>query len=262
MQPRFFEREIALWNGCWQYPRRNRMTGTILNAAGILAGALLGLILRRPLSDATQQTWKFALGALTMFVGLRLTWASVGGGMGLMAKQLAIALAAMILGRLAGRGLRLQRISNRLGQFARKRMNWEARPPGRRSNEGFLVCTVLFCVTPLGVLGAVQDGMASYWPTLAIKGMLDALAAMAFVSLFGASVMLSVVPLFAFQGTVTLLSRSLAIHLPLPLVESLNITGGLLVFTVALVIWELKKVELVDYLPSLAFAPLLAWIWR
>ena len=33
--------------------------------------------------------------------------------------------------------------------------------------------------------------------------------------------------------------------------------GGLLVFCVALVIFDLKKIELADYLPALIFAPLL-----
>jgi uncharacterized membrane protein YqgA involved in biofilm formation len=46
------------------------------------------------------------------------------------------------------------------------------------------------------------------------------------------------------------------------LVDSVNVTGGLLVFCVALVILELKRIELADYLPSLAFAPLLAWAFR
>jgi len=36
----------------------------------------------------------------------------------------------------------------------------------------------------------------------------------------------------------------------------------MLVFCVALIILELKKVELADYLPSLLIAPLLTWLWR
>jgi uncharacterized membrane protein YqgA involved in biofilm formation len=46
------------------------------------------------------------------------------------------------------------------------------------------------------------------------------------------------------------------------LVDSVNATGGLLVFSVALVILDLKKIPLADYLPSLVVAPLLAWVWR
>ncbi|MBN2507381.1 MAG: DUF554 family protein [Verrucomicrobia bacterium] len=239
------------------------MTGTILNAAGILAGSLLGLGMRQPPSAPTQQAWKFALGALTVWVGLGLTWKSVGGGVGAVARQLAIVVLAMVLGRMAGRAMRLQVLSNRVGQFARSRMKAKAGAGAARGwrSDGFLVGAALFCVTPLGLVGAVQDGLVSYWPTLAVKGVMDALAAMAFVGMFGGSVMLSVVPVVALQGTVSLLSQAAGASLPPLLVDAINATGGLLVFAVALVIWELKKVDLVSYLPSLAVAPVLAWLW-
>jgi uncharacterized membrane protein YqgA involved in biofilm formation len=47
-----------------------------------------------------------------------------------------------------------------------------------------------------------------------------------------------------------------------PLLNALNATGGLLVFCIALIILELKKIELADYLPSLAWAPFIAWLWK
>jgi uncharacterized membrane protein YqgA involved in biofilm formation len=31
---------------------------------------------------------------------------------------------------------------------------------------------------------------------------------------------------------------------------------------VGLIIFEIKKVELADYLPSLAIAPLITWLWK
>jgi len=37
--------------------------------------------------------------------------------------------------------------------------------------------------------------------------------------------------------------------------------AGLLIFSVALLILEVRRVEVADYLPSLFFAPLLAWLW-
>ena len=46
------------------------------------------------------------------------------------------------------------------------------------------------------------------------------------------------------------------------LLNSVNATGGLLVFCIAMVILELKKFELADYLPSLAWAPLITWLWK
>jgi len=221
------------------------------------------LTVRRPLSPAAQQGIKAGLGLLTAFVGLRATWISLGGGFGPVMKQLVIVVLAMILGRLAGRGLGLQKLSNRLGQFAKTKISEAGGAGRRRFNDGFIVCAVLFCVGPMAILGAVQDGLASQWQTLAIKAALDGLVAMAFVPMFGWGVLVAVIPVVAFQGTVTLGSAALAPYLQQhALLDAVTATAGLLVFSIALVIWEVKKVEFADYLPSLAFAPLLAWVWR
>jgi uncharacterized membrane protein YqgA involved in biofilm formation len=97
-----------------------------------------------------------------------------------------------------------------------------------------------------------------------VKAVIDGLATLGFVRLFGWGAMLAALPVLAFQGTITLvcmqfLKPTLEVH---SLIDSINATGGLLVFCVALIILELKRLELADYLPSLAFAPLLAWVFR
>ncbi len=180
------------------------MTGTILNAAGILAGGIAGLTVTRQLSPAAQVALK---------------------------------------------------------GYAKEKFSRASATSSRRLSEGFITCTLLFCVGPIAIVGALQDGLEGKWETLAIKAVMDGLATMAFVTTFGWGVMLSVIPVVAYQGTITLSARFLG---PLleerGLIDSLNATGGMLVFCIALVILELKKIELADYLPSLAFAPLLTWL--
>jgi uncharacterized membrane protein YqgA involved in biofilm formation len=39
-----------------------------------------------------------------------------------------------------------------------------------------------------------------------------------------------------------------------------NLAGGFLMLCVALVVFEIKKVPVTDYLPALALAPLLTWL--
>jgi uncharacterized membrane protein YqgA involved in biofilm formation len=41
------------------------------------------------------------------------------------------------------------------------------------------------------------------------------------------------------------------------LVDAVNATAGLMVFSVSLLVFEVRRVEIADYLPSLALAPLL-----
>ncbi len=239
------------------------MIGTILNVAGILIGGFLGLQRRQPLSPATESYFKVVLSAMTVFYGLRLTWMNLNGSFFQLCKELLVLVLALMLGKAAGHLLRLQKFSNRIGQNARQQL--AAAQPGRRdNNEGFRTCAALFCAAPLGILGAVQDGLADYFYPLGVKAVVDGLAAMGFVSIFGPAVLLSALPVLAFQGTITLLCRRLLEPMLTAhdLVQPINAAGGLLVFSVALVMLGLKRIELADYLPSLIFAGLLGWLAR
>lgn len=242
------------------------MIGTILNVAGILVGGIVGLARRKPLGTASESYFKVVLGALTVFYGLRLTWVSISGSFFEVLKQLAIVILAMSIGKLLGRALRLQKLSNRVGRKARERISTTGHDDPQRFSKGFQTCAALFCAAPLGLLGSVQEGLSlsEYFYPLAIKAVIDGLATLGFVSLFGPGVLLSAVPVLALQGTLTLMcARVLEPILSLyNLVNSVNAVGGLLVFCVALVMLGLKRIELADYLPSLLVAPLITLWWR
>ena len=184
-------------------------TGTLLNAIGIVAGGIFGLS-KTPFSADNQNFSKIALAAFTTFCGLRLTWISLNGSMPHLLKHLGIVLLALVLGKLAGRLLHLQKASNRLGRYARERIS-AARPDDPdRFYHGFLVCTALFCAAPLGIIGAIQDGLSGYFLPLAAKAFMDGLATMGFISMFGAGVVFSVVPVLVLEGTITLLCARFA----------------------------------------------------
>ncbi len=240
------------------------MTGTILNALAILIGGVLGLVLKRQLTVPAQTAIKGLLGVLVIFIGLKTTWDNLGGGSALLVlKQISIVVLALTLGRLTGRLLHLQKSLNRLGQYARKKFSDANSQQPHRWSDGFITCSLLFCVGPMATLGAIQDGLAGRWQVLGAKALMDGLATMAFVGTFGWGAICSAIPVVAYQGTISLAARFLApqLHDPM-LMMSINATAGLLVFCVAMIILELKKFELADYLPSLAFAPLITWFWR
>ena len=245
------------------------VTGAILNAAGIVIGGAIGLARKTPLTPQTQNFFKLMLGAATLLFGLRLTWFSIGGTVGGTLKQLVIACLALALGNLLGKLLRLQKASNHLGQYARRLIETNQPNDPHRFSNGLNACAILFCAAPLGILGAVQDGLpvtgaSGYYQTLAVKAVMDGLAMLGFVALFGGGAIVAALPVFVFQGTITLacqvyLEPFLRTH---GLVDSVNAVGGLVVCTVGVVIFEIRRVELADYLPALAVAPLITWLWK
>ena len=239
------------------------MIGTYLNVAAIVAGGIYALAGGKSPSAANQSWFKLVLGMLTGFFGLRLAWISLNGSPGQILKELGVVVLAMMVGKVLGRLLRLQKKSNQIGQLARERIAGAGAGQPNQFLNGFTVCSALFCAAPLGLLGAVLDGLTGDWAPLAVKAAMEGLAAMSFVAIFGRGVLFSAVPVLVFQGTVSLacarfLLPGLAAH---HLVEAINVTGGLLIFCVALLILEFRKVEVTDYLPSLALAPLLTWWW-
>lgn len=240
------------------------MIGTALNVAGILIGGVVGLVRRKPFSPARESFLKVALGVFTVFYGLRLTWVSLNGSLWQILKQLLIAVLALMLGRLTGRLLHLQKMSNQLGREARERIAATKPADSGRLSDGFKTCAALYCAAPLALLGALQDGLSGYYHPLAVKAVMDGLGTMGFALLFGWGVLLSALPVLAFQGTITLVCAQylrpfLEAH---GLVDSVNAVGGLLVFCVALLIFEIKRIEVADYLPALIFAPLLTFLLK
>ena len=238
--------------------------GAFLNAIGILLGALFGLARRVPLSARAQDFFRRALGAATIFFGLRLVWLHVNGTFRSCAKQIVIALLALVLGNLIGKLLRLQKISNRLGRFAGTLIAPAKKNPTKKSIDGFIACAILFCAAPLGIVGAVTDGLSGDFFLLAVKAFMDGLAMTGFMKMFGWPAALSAFPVYFFLGALTLACQFCAkpyldSH---NLIDSINVAGGFVACAVALVIFEIRKVELANYLPALVIAPLLAWLWK
>ena len=242
----------------------SRVTGAFLNAFGILLGALFGLAWRPALAARTQHFLKSALAAATAWCGLHLIWQNIGGSAPALAKQLFLALLAILLGRWLGKILRLQKISNRLGRHAAQLLAGAENGRPAKPVAGFAAATILFCAAPLGLIGAVTDGLADDFFPLAVKAVMDGLAMASFVKTFRWPAALAAGPVFFFLGGLTQAAHA---FLPALLarpeqISAVNIAGGLIILAMTLVILEIRRVELADFLPALALAPLLAAWFR
>jgi uncharacterized membrane protein YqgA involved in biofilm formation len=116
------------------------------------------------------------------------------------------------------------------------------------------------------VLGAIQDGLTGDYRLLAIKSVLDGFAGMALASAMGPGVLLSVASILVYQGGLSLLARLVgagligeAVAESVPVLE-MTATGGVLIMGIGLLLLELKKVRVANFLPAIALAPLIAWL--
>ena len=240
------------------------MLGTWLNTGAIVAGAVVALATGWEISARIQQQIKVLLGVATAWFGLLLVWkgltwnGALSGTVNFFFHQFAVVLVTMVVGSILGKLCGFQRLMNRIGQSAKARLERGAREGRAAAGEGFMAAVLLFCAAPLGWAGALTDGLLHYFQPLAIKAMMDGLAAFSFARMFGWTTVLVAVPVAAFLTAVSLLADRLepwlAAQGTLGVVEA---TLGFIISYVTLVIFEIKKVEIANYLPCLVVGPCL-----
>jgi uncharacterized protein len=132
-------------------------------------------------------------------------------------------------------------------------------PPEQRERfvQGFLTASLVFCVGPLTVLGALSDGLGLGIEQLALKSTLDGFAALAFAASLGVGVAASALTVAVVQGSFTVVGVVLGGVLTPGAVSALTATGGLLLVGVALRLLRVRQVPVADLLPALVLAPLL-----
>ena len=240
------------------------MLGTLINVIGVLIGVSWAMLKRPPLDAAFQQAAKLLLAVSVTWTGLSIAWSGFGGSFKKVLGQLGMTLLAMSLGNLLGRMLGIQKGFNKLGSYARDRFDrLAASGPGpNRVGNAVTVATIVYCATPLCFLGALMEGLTGDPKPLILKAVMDALAAVSFASIFGWGFLLGAIPLLAVEGGITIAASAVSPFLyDHGLVDSVLRVTGMIIFCVTLVILEIKKVELGNYLPSLLFAPLIAWLF-
>jgi uncharacterized membrane protein YqgA involved in biofilm formation len=128
--------------------------------------------------------------------------------------------------------------------------------------EGFVTASLVFCVGPLTVLGAINDGLGRGIDELAVKSLLDGVAAAAFASALGSGVLLSALSVAVVQGTLTVVGLLLGDLLDPAQVAALSATGGLVLLGVGFRLLRLRDIPVGDLLPALVVAPVLVALVR
>ena len=234
--------------------------GTALNVATVVVGSLLGMLVGGRLPQGTRSVVTDVLGLVTLlmagFSAAAVADSALADAVG--SGAMLVVLGSLLVGGIVGSLLRIEERLAGLAGTVQARLHGRGGFPEReRFIEGWLGATLLFCVGPLTILGALDDGMGNGIDKLALKSVLDGFAAMAFAASFGVGVLLSAVSVLVIQGGLTLAGVFLGTILSAAQVSALTATGGLMLVGIGLRLLEVKHVPVGDLLPALVVAPLL-----
>lgn len=225
------------------------MEGTIINAVAIVAGGLLGLSLGGRFPAAMVENIMHGVSLVVLLVGLQ---------MGLRTENAIVVLLSLVLGGIMGEYLRLE---DRFNQLSRRVEERYARGGEGEFTRGFVAASLLYCVGPMAITGAFQNGLLGDYSILLTKSFLDGISAVALAAGLGYGVAFSALPVFLYQGALALGAIWLKPLLSPAVVNEMTATGGVLIIGIGLSMLEIKKLRVANFLPALAVVIPLVYLW-
>ena len=220
--------------------------GTLINTATVLVGGTVGIAMGNKIPDRVRTIVVQVIGMLTIGLGLSDL---------LKTHNMVFPLLGMVFGAVIGEVLRIEDRLEGIGEIIRKRFA-KRQDPGPFIS-GFVTASLLFCIGPLTILGAIQDASGATPQLYIIKGTLDGFMSVIFGAIHGVGVLFSAVSVFIVQATLTLFGTSLDSLLNDRMRVELFATGGLAVMAIGLNLLEIKKIRLGSLLPGLIITPIL-----
>ncbi len=228
------------------------MTGTLINVGTVLAGTALGTLLGGRLPDRVRETVLHGLGLVTLVVGVSQGLAAFRPPLTELTRgAVLVVLGSVLVGGVIGELLRIERGLDRAGEALRARFG-RGQP---RFTEGFVVASLVFCVGPLTIVGAIQDGLTGDYQLLAIKSLLDGFAALAFASALGWGVGFSVITILVYQGGLSLSASAVAGAFSDAMIAAMSAVGGVLILGIGFRLLEVREVRVANLLPAVVLAP-------
>ena len=227
-----------------------RGLGTIINVAAVVAGSMVGMLIRTGLKQRFQDILIQACGLATMFIGIAGTLAGllkvVDGGVETQNTMLLVF--SLVIGGLLGEcidiELRLDHLGIRLQHLAKADNN-------SMFVEGFVTASLVICVGAMAIVGSIQDGLTGDYSMLCAKAVLDMVIVMVFASTMGIGVLFSALPLGIYQGLITLCAVLIAPFLSEGLIQNMSFVGSALIFCVGYNLIFGKKIKVGNLLPAI-----------
>ena len=164
---------------------------------------------------------------------------------------------SLILGSIIGQLLDIDAWLTRISESLKKK--WHSK--NDKFSEGLVTAFLLFCMGSMTILGAIEEGLGGNPNLLLAKSLLDGFASIALAAALGFGVMLSVIPLLVYQGGLTLCARLFEQSVTLPIINELTAVGGIILIGLGISILEIKKLKVINMLPSLVIVVILTIIF-
>ncbi len=224
------------------------LTGTLVNAAGILLGGGAGLLVHRLMRRGVPERYS---DMVMKGIGLCTVYIAATGLLD--GSKSLVTILSVVLGAILGEWLDLDGKIRALSEKLEQRF---ARQGDAGFAQGFMAATLLFCVGTMAIKGSLDGGLRGDHATLYAKSVMDTISACIFSSTLGLGVLFSAVPVVLYQGAITLLASVAGPYLGDGVIAEMNTVGSLLLLGLSLDLLGITHLKLMNYIPAM-FLPIL-----
>ena len=228
------------------------MFAVIVNTLAIVAGSLLGLLLRRGLPERLTSALMQGLGLCTVLIGVQGA---------IQESNILVMIVSVVLGILIGEAVDADGHVNRFTERLLSRFSKGRDGTGRLANA-FVTSCLIMNVGAMVIVGSLDAGLRGDYAMLYTKSLLDFISGIMMTAAMGIGVMGSAVFTLLFQGGIVLLAEFIAPFVSDYIVQEMACTGCLIILALGLNILELTKIKVINYLPALAVVPFVAYAFR
>ncbi len=212
------------------------MLGTFVNTGTILAGCILGSVLRQGIKEKYQNCLYNSMGLAALGLGINSITSNMPES-----RYPVLFIASLAIGSLAGTILDLDgKFQGLIGRFGKSELA-----------KGLSTGILLFCIGSLSILGPIQSALYGDNTYLFTNATLDFVTSTVLASTYGIGMACAAPVLFCWQGSIYLGASFLQTFLTGPLMTEITIIGGFLIAASGLSILNMKDMKTLNMLPSL-----------
>lgn len=233
--------------------------GTIINGASIIVGGLAGHFVGKLFKQEQQEAVNKACGISVLFIaiaGAMQGMLQIEANAVVSGKSMLVVL-CLAMGTIIGELIGIEKGFEKFGEWLKEK---SGNSDDKQFVNAFVTASLTVCIGAMAIVGAIQDGILGDYSTLAVKSVLDFIIIAVMTSSLGKGCAFSAIPVFIFEGSITLLARLISpVMIPLA-VSYLSLIGSILIFCVGInLVWG-KKIRVANMLPAVILAIFAAYL--
>ncbi len=222
------------------------MLAVFVNMIAVLIGSLIGLVFKNKLSKRYENPVFVSAGIISLTIGIM---------MAITTKHILIFAISMMLGGLTGTFVKIEEKIEYFGEFLKRKFT--LKDNSGNFALGFLTASILFCSGSMAIVGSFQAGTQGVYDLIFIKSVIDGFVAIFMSTVYGVGVSFSIISIFLYQGTLTILSSFLEPYVSETMLTEVSAVGGATVMMIGINLLKLAKIKTGDFLPALIYSILL-----